>query len=272
MKHHTTHCALRLGDNLAALHFLRKLSGVYPDDLFTHFCHQEYFEQLCDVVADSLNIRLMPFGVESSGPHWGMEPTSSAKSVNLWKNAGGFFDRHPNRFRYSQVMLDWFREAARQLGLESPLLKREDLLFDYPALRLNDPSVCDFDFLIINSPPLSGQAGRFDAEQMDRLILRLRESYRVITTFRRQNLDVPCTMDFDGTVTSIGRLSQMCKAIVMVSTGPSWPTFNVWNRETVKLRIIINEPEFVDLDPNAIHVPDVVGVAEAIHTRTALPL
>ena len=29
---HTTHCALRLGDNLAHLHFLRKLAAAYPAD------------------------------------------------------------------------------------------------------------------------------------------------------------------------------------------------------------------------------------------------
>lgn len=271
---HTTHCALRLGDNLAHLHFLRKLAAAYPDHGFTHFCHGDYLDQLREVVSDIPRIRLTAFAEAYFVSRWEMRPPDALGSTNAWKNSSGFFDRHPQKETYSAVMLDWYHELARRLGLESPLHTREDLLFDYPALNAkkikfqSDP----FDILIVNSPPLSGQAPRFYSEQMDSLIGRLAQSYRIVTTFRRPGLDLPCTMDLNATVTGIGRLSQVCNAIVMVSTGPSWPTFNIWNRDSIKLRVVINEPEIVDLDPKAVHVPDVAGAAEAIHARTGVSL
>ena len=38
----------------------------------------------------------------------------------------------------------------------------------------------------------------------------------------------------------------------MVSTGPSWTTFNVWNRKTVKLRLILLDVEQLNLGGNTV--------------------
>ena len=38
----------------------------------------------------------------------------------------------------------------------------------------------------------------------------------------------------------------------MVSTGPSWPTFNVWNQNNVQTRLLFLERERIDL-PRVIH-------------------
>ena len=56
----------------------------------------------------------------------------------------------------------------------------------------------------------------------------------------------------------------------MVSTGPSWPTFNIWNRKTVELRVIINGREKVDLDPEAIHANNVDGVRSVLNAKGLL--
>jgi hypothetical protein len=63
---------------------------------------------------------------------------------------------------------------------------------------------------------------------------------------------VPCAADKHLTVTSIGTLSLSCKYIVGASTGPSWPTFNIWNKETVKRRVILLDNEDVNIAPNTV--------------------
>jgi hypothetical protein len=56
----------------------------------------------------------------------------------------------------------------------------------------------------------------------------------------------------------------------MVATGPSWPTFNIWNRKSVELRIIINETERVELDPRAILAASVDGVRSVLNAKAIL--
>lgn len=262
MKHtHTTHCALRLGDNLAHLHFLRKMAAAYPEDTFLHLCHPEYLAELNPVVADIDRIALRPLEQTPGIGKWQTEPLPDLDSINSWKNHGGFWQDNANRNCYSVFMLDWFRFLAREMGRTSPLSKPEDLLFDYPALKgeFRNP----FDWLIVNSNPLSGQARQYRDEEMNDLILALADKARIVTT-QRCPFDMPCTQDLRADATGIGRLSQMCHGILMVSTGPSWPTFNVWNRETVKRRIIICEPEIVDLAPNSVFVAKVSEARKAL--------
>ena len=65
-------------------------------------------------------------------------------------------------------------------------------------------------------------------------------------------------------VTDIGKISQNCHTILMVSTGPSWPTFNIFNQESVKLRIILLDSERVNLSPNTIHCDSIRGAEFAL--------
>jgi hypothetical protein len=65
-------------------------------------------------------------------------------------------------------------------------------------------------------------------------------------------------------VTEIGHLSLHCHTILMVSTGPSWPTFNIWNQDTVMHRIILLEPERVNLAPNTTHCATIDEAAEVL--------
>ena len=71
------------------------------------------------------------------------------------------------------------------------------------------------------------------------------------------------------TVTDIGALSRHCNAIIMVATGPSWPTFNIFNQSTVELRIILLDNEKINMTPNTVHVQNEAGVL-AVLTKTGL--
>lgn len=234
---HRTHCALRLGDNLAALHFLRALAKAHPDRRFVHAAHPHYLAQMAEVVCDLPNLQL-------AGLPW----HDPAGSVDLWKNRGGWWERHPHRLDYAPVMLEFFALAARDMGLEFPLRTPADLLFDYPALRCTDPegaSACDV--LFVNSAPQSGQWREFDRAALCTLAADLaRAGRRVVTTEPVPGL--PSTLLAGLSVTGIGQISQRCRAVVAVSTGPSWPTFNIWNRATLAARVLLIGSERVDFD------------------------
>lgn len=239
-----THCGLRLGDNLAALHFLRALAKANPTVNFRHAAHVQYLHQMTEVVYDLENIRLIPFDYHA------------IDSVDLWKNADGYWEKHPKKNDYSGFMLEFFARMANELGFAAPFSKPMDLLFDYPALQKKEPRVEPFDILVVNSPALSGQALRYNVDRMDHLIRDLAGKHKILTTHPSRIEGISCTAKHGYTVTDIGNCSLFCKTIVMVSTGPSWPTLNVWNQESVGLRVVILEHERLNLGKNEHHVPD----------------
>lgn len=252
MKTHNTHCGLRLGDNLAHLQFLRKLALTYPDHQFVHAAHVQYLHQLLEMSFDVPNIKLIPFEYRAKD------------SLDVWKNAGGFWERHPLRFQYASFMLAFFDMTAQEMGLKSPLEWPADLLFDSPQIQKAEPRVEPFDVLIVNSAPLSNQAPYYEIGAMDYLISELAKKYKILTTAPSRIEGVPCTAKNGYTVTDIGNCSIHCKHIVMVSTGASWLTFNKWNLETVETRVVILQQEKLGLGPNEIHVQDVTGARQAL--------
>jgi hypothetical protein len=223
----------------------------YPLDKFVHYTHAPYLFQLKDLVSDLGNVVLRDLDADGTGDYWNMVP-NEILSNNAWKNAGGYWNNHPLKNHYALFYLDWFDHLSAQMGLETPFSKPEDLLFDYPSLREKSSYVtcAAFDFLVVNSLPMSGQATRFSAPEMDLLINDLHnERYSIVTT-ARCGTNCICTASYGMTVTEIGKLSQLCKYILMVSTGPSWPTFNIWNKDSIAKRVIIIDSETIGLSKN----------------------
>ena len=265
MKKHFTHCALRLGDNLAHLHFIRHLALKYPFDKFVHYAHAPYLFQLKDVVWDLSNVVLRDLDMDGIGDYWNMV-TNEILSTNAWKNAEGYWNHHPLKNYYAGFYLDWFDYLAARMGLETPFSKPEDLLFDYPALH-ESKSPRDFkpfDFLVVNSLPMSGQASRFSQQEMESLISEIHSKNYSIVTTAHCGVNCICTASYARTVTEIGRLSQFCKYILMVSTGPSWPTFNIWNVDSIQKRVIIIDSETIGLSKNTDQVSTVGEARQAL--------
>ncbi len=254
MTHHT-HCDFHLGDNLAHLHFLRGLAKKYPFEDFTHAVHLCHVAQLADAISDLKNISLIPITCQMPG------------SIDAWKNAGGFWESHPLKNDYSAFYLNWFEHLAMRMGLDSPFCNREDLLFDYPAIQTRPmfPSQDRWDFLVVNSQPCSGQfmECRGDTKSLDGIIGSLAANYSVITT-QPSSGGVPCTQDHHLTISQIGNLSLRCSHIVMISTGPSWPTFNIWNKDTVKFRLILSDNELLNLSHNTVQVRSTSDAASVL--------
>ena len=109
----------------------------------------------------------------------------------------GFWDTHPHRNNFSGFYLELFGILSREMGLESPFREPADLWFDYPKIRdgqnaarilsdviANRAGGPEFEFLVVNSVPLSGQlrAFRGDPHHLTPLIEELAAKYRVIVT------------------------------------------------------------------------------------------
>ena len=245
----TTFSDVRLGDNLAHLHFLRKVAQANPDVTFEHAAHLCYLPQLIDVVADLPNIVLRD-----------VRYIEKKRAINSWKNAGRFWERHELRNDYGAFMVAFFDKLAAEMGVANPIKTPADLLFDYPAIK--DTAAEPFDFLVVNSEPMSGQWRSMDIGDVDQLAIDLSLRHKVVTT-RPVRPFIPCTQRTNVSVTGIGGISRFCKCVVMISTGPSWITFNVWNQKTVKLRIVFLEEERVELSPNT-HTTNRVEVAREL--------
>jgi hypothetical protein len=266
MTHHS-YCEFHLGDNLAHLHFVRKMALRYPGEHFSHAAHECHLKQLAEVVQDVPNVTLVK--------HEDRHP----EARDVWKNAHGFWERHVLRNDYAGFYLAWFNTLAGEMAaragrpLESPLRSAADLLFDYPAI-LESPGVCSWVFLrevqrpellFVNSQPCSGQFRAYDSlTYLDPLIKDLAERYRTVVTQPTEirlsdGSRIACTRDWDLSITGVGKLSLLVKYIVMISTGPSWPTMNVWNQETVKFRLVFLDREELGLTRNTVQVNTIEG-------------
>jgi hypothetical protein len=241
-----THNAYHLGDNLVHLNFLRKVALANPDRQFVHAAQWQYLRQLQDVISDVPNVELKDFNY-----------TTPSDSINAWRGDKQFWYSHPNRNDFVKFHVEsWFPFLSERMNVENPIKCATDMLFDYPAIQQQQcgPESCEV--LVINSPPGSGQFTEYNQFALRDIATKIEQKgFSVISSDPARAYR---------SVTQYGHLSLHCHTILMVSTGPSWPTFNVWNQESVKNRIILLEPERVNLSPNTMHCATVDEAAEVL--------
>jgi hypothetical protein len=238
-----TFCIYHLGDQITHLNFMRKVIEREPSISWTHAMPAPYLAQMNEVVADLPQIKLISLDDKPSD------------AIDIWKNRAGDFWQHPKRNDWLAYHIEFFDKLARDLGLESPMQEADDFLFDYPAIAdwfVDNEYECP-QVLVINSQPMSGQMPQYSADAFVGLVDKLRERYsvRVTQTLPHRRHDDILTHPL--TLSQIGGLSIASEYIIGVATGPIWPTFNIWNRDTAKLRVLMLEPERVNIAPNTEH-------------------
>ena len=253
-----TYCQWHLGDNLILLHFLRKMSERYPDVEFRHALNPEYLRQCNEVVHDLSNIRI------TSLP----DTRFSSQPIDGWKGADGFYFEHPKNQEYGAVFVDFFAGMARKMGLQSPIQNTEMLLFDYPALT-RDVLAQKYDFLVVNSVPLSGQFRDYEETRFNSLLNRIQENgFSVITTKKVEGVD--CTLDFRLSVTGIGNVSLHSHFLLAVVTGSMWPCMNIFNNYRHERKILLNCQEVVDFGRNVVMVKTMDEAEEALKATLSM--
>lgn len=216
-----------LGDNLIHLNWLRRVALENPARNFEHFLRGEDLGQCLQFVSDAPNIRLLHISEKPEG------------AIDAWKAAGGFFDGHPLKKQWVPFHLEWFAHLAKQIGVNNPITRPEHLLMDSPAVQKPCAIEDDFDVLVLNSKPMSRQFSPWTPWYLDPVILALGfKGHRIITT-NPSSYQSKCTKDVGITAAGVGNLSLRCKLIIAVATGIHFPTWNIWNTESVELRIVL---------------------------------
>lgn len=243
-----THTTDSIGDNLWSLQYLRKQAVLYPEHRFLHSVPRSLLAPLISFVADLHNLSIID---SECRPHF---------SKNTWVNTENFIEHHPDRWNISAVLIDFFAGFSKKNGMESGLRSNSDLQFEIPEM-IKTQFIQNFDFLIINSRPVSGQFPDYDS--IDDLIGELHQKGHSIITTAPSRHPVICTENHRLSLSAIGCLSRNCKNILGVATGPIWPTFNVWNADSVQLRLLLVTPWRVWISPNTEHA-DTVDAARTI--------
>jgi hypothetical protein len=237
----STYNQLHLGDNLNSLNYLRRVALSDPNLKIKHYCPTSYIIQLLPLLSGVPNLEIE--GIELTPPG----------SINIWIGRDNYIFNSPLKSNWVDFHLDFFHYISKILKVPNPILDRDDLLFNYPDLNPKDKKIKPFDFLIINSSPLSNQILDFDDNYLIKLTSQLVSTgYSVITT--HPTGFAKSTLEMGLSITEIGLLSSFASIILGVPNGPMWPTFNIYNKFLVKCRIIWLTNEVLKLTDNSICV------------------
>lgn len=227
---HRSYNRYHIGDLAIHAHFLRLLDVANPAEQFEFYVHPCYFPEINPLVQDVVNVTLHP--LENCPP--------GARDV--WKNAGGFFERSRYRYDWASMHVEWFNLLSAEMGLECPIRSVEDLLFDEPCIREPLPAgIAEAAVLINNAQPCSGQFMAYNATNcLDPLIAAIAKKHSVITT-SKSTTGVPCTRDYGLNCAQIGGLSLACEHVVAIVNGPAWFCLNKWNRDRMKTWLFLRD-------------------------------
>jgi len=240
----------RLGDCLWSCHWLRKVALANPLINFAFFCDRAHHWQLKDVL---MGTQVYLLGIENY--HGG--------GIDTWINARGEYppkDKDQVKF-FTQV----FDRVAEESGLENPLKKREDWLFDYFINRDSHPRMTTH-WLFVDSQPQSGQFNN-QPEIFDLLEKRIvAKGQSVERTSSAIKGDGAMLGPSGRSITGWGSYSHYIENILMIATGPCWTTFNAVTESRLKHRIIL-QGEGMILNygrewPHFTNLPDAVKYME----------
>lgn len=152
--------------------------------------------------------------------------------TTIWK-ARSFRRPHPTPHIYNQLYLDHWRWICESLDVQFPFETREDICHVQPELHLPGE---EWDWLVVNSKPLSNQLDAWDESRLACMALRL--PGRVITTHPVPSL--PCTRDLAPSLWNIGQLATRCRFIVGINTGPLIACLSVWTLAHAERIIVVD--------------------------------
>lgn len=246
----STYCDYHLGDHLIHLNYLIRVVRQNPWLDFTHYCYRGYIPQLKEML-EGTGIALADITYKPDD------------AINVWKNRNGDFFGHDCQLDWLKYHLWFFDKLSKELGFDSPMDGARDFLLDVERIKKN--SFPKFDFLVINSAPMSNQLQKITGLDVHNLIGALvKTGYKVITTAPNA-YGIPIS---GMSLMDIGGLSLGCKNIIGVATGPMWPCLNIWNDDKYKLWFL--DKERVNISPNTDHAETYIEALHALENRNLL--
>jgi ADP-heptose:LPS heptosyltransferase len=222
------HNGFHLGDGVWTIHFLRKLCAAEPDFSATLYVQPWHIPELkLHIIGTETRLALEPFH------------RRPATSINAHVNADDFFTRYATPEKYDQLFVDFFSTLARKIGYASPIHTTRDLLFDHPAALEPTPLSRPFDWLLINSRPLSNQI-EHDPQTWRRVAEALLEKGCTVVTTAPTGTPAVCTRDHGLSLIGIANVAMHARHVAAIHTSPLLTAMNVWSIEMVERWFVLD--------------------------------
>ena len=213
---YNTYMELHLGDNVYHLDYLRKIIDNNPEYSFTHYAREIYLNELqAQIIGYENNVQLK--SIEQGYP---------LDSIHGWINTDNWFHGYyrPKAFQlegcpiaYDKMYIEWYDLLEQKYNLPNPIKTSEDFKLKFVGLDVYDLEK-EYDVLIINSVPQSGQYNYEEVLFKDLAYHLINQGYNIITTKKID--DIECTLDYNYNLTQIAKISTKTPIIIAVHTGP----------------------------------------------------
>lgn len=218
------HNFYHLGDCIETLHYLLNASKC-NDVKFHFFCNPSYRNQLQEMIDNDDSVLLLETPGESSIDTW----IGAYSYGEIAQQAEKLFNSPSNQGSYFFLLWKIFSDLH---GLKCPFSELNDMIYNQEVLSRPCAHSQKYDYLFINSKPLSLPYENFEQETLDFLKLLDKHNKTVITTRKIENY--PCTLDYNLSVVEIGKLSKNVKNVVSVNTGPLHLCMNKWSLTNIE--------------------------------------
>lgn len=220
------HNSYHLGDSVFNCILFYQLKNYIEDNNIKifYYAKKEYLPQLKEFIC-SPNIFLSFLE---------MKPVSS---IELWINNTFFEYNHDKQTRqipYNLYYSTFFNKVLKKLYI--PLNIDNRLFYQDNNLITRFDNLSDkyknFDILIINSQPLSGQFN-YNKNEWDNYIITLhKRNFKILTTTKVK--DLICTSDDALSIKDIASLSSKAKVIIAINSGVVPGLLNIFTLQNIK--------------------------------------
>lgn len=237
MKTINCHNHFHIGDCVETLHYLANV--VEKNDIFFNFaCDPNYHFQLNEMIRDYsdkiklvANTQLPSDSVETWVAGYGDHSSMNNNSVQLT----GYLDQ-------ATVFLIHWTRISQIIEVNCPFTTKNDLIYNQKILSEDCSHNKNYDYLFINSIPLSGQLPSYSNSECINFINGVINKNKTIMTTRKME-NVPCTLDYNLSIVEIGKLAKNVRNVVAVNTGPLHLCMNKWSLSNINNIIIWSTAE-----------------------------
>lgn len=230
-------CGAHLGDCLIQLRWCIKVCKTQPDIELHYWVSDSYHGELSPHIDDDIKDRLILENLHFLDRILLETWSQNDQSLSYWSN-----NLNTSNYVYWDIFyIYFFDKISKYFGIENPIKSPYDFLFDSENLLKPNILSGEYDYLILNSVPASGQCYIYNKEKFIDLTQKLVDNgNKVITTEPTGIEGVLSTMEHNLSLIEIGNLSINSKNIISVHTGTIHNTLNIFNINKVENRYIIN--------------------------------
>lgn len=226
-----------LGDCIFSIIYFNKVLRKYTNSEIIFYCNSNYHKQLKEICEE--RILLKPF--QNKG-----ESTWIGRDGLYHGNQGPFSGKYGSTKNTNEIYVHFYNYLSSKCGLDIVFETKYDILYDSDQYLNNiDQYDKNYDIMVINSVPLSGQF-QYSELELNNIIIDISEKYKVITTKKVNNID--CTLDMDYSILDIAKLAYYIDKIITIHTAPHILTLNKWTINKYKRWIVFDNHHSYDYD------------------------